>query len=78
MDKISSIKVIQHFYIYNIPMNTTIGIYKCVVHGKQEVLVRKDNDVYAIVHLSEKPELMRVSSEIRDELFSKLKIMRRG
>ncbi|MGJ0846502.1 hypothetical protein ACR77J_07430 [Tissierella praeacuta] len=71
MDKINNIKVIQHFY--NKPMNTTRGIYDCVICGKQEVLVRKDNDVYGIQHLLEKPELMRVREDVRDELFSKLK-----
>lgn len=70
MDKIQNVKVIQHFY--NKPMDTTRGIYDCVICEEQTVLVRKDNDVYAIQHYSEKPELMRIRDDVRDELFSKL------
>ena len=70
MEKIRNIKVIQHFY--NKPMDTIRAIYDCEVCSEQTVLVRKDDDVYAIQHLSDKPELLRVRTDVRDELFSKL------
>ena len=73
MEKIRSIKVIQHFY--NKPMDTIRGIYDCEVCSEQTVLVRKDDDVYAIQHLSDKPELLRVRTDVRDELFSKLETL---
>lgn len=70
MDKIQNIKVIQHFY--NEHMDTTRGIYDCEICSEQTILVRKDEDVYAIQHLSDKPELLRVRNDVRDELFVRL------
>ena len=70
MEKIQNIKVIQHFY--NKGMDTTRGIYDCEICSEQVVLVRKDGDVYAIQHLSDKPELLRVRDDVRDELFARL------
>lgn len=45
------------------------GVYEFDFEGVKKVVARKDDNIYAIVHLSDKPELMKVRDDVRDELF---------
>lgn len=68
MGKIQNIRVIQEF-------DSSLGIrgiYEFSFDGETKVAVRKDNDIYAIVHLSDKPELMLIRSDVSDKIIAAL------
>ena len=68
MSRVKNIRVIQEF-------NSEIGkrgIYEFDFEGVKRVVARKDNNIYAIVHLSDKPELMLIRSDVSYEFFMEL------
>ena len=68
VSRVQGVRVIQEF---DIEIGKR-GIYEFDFEGVKKVVARKDDDIYAIVHLSDKPELMKVRGDVRDELFSAL------
>ena len=65
MSRVQNVRVIQEF-------DSKLGkrgIYEFDFEGVTKVVARKDNNIYAITHLSDKPELMLIRSDVRDELF---------
>lgn len=68
MGRVQNVRVIQEF-------DSELGkrgIYEFDFEGKKRIVARKDNNIYAIVHLSDKPELMLVRGDVRDELLGML------
>ncbi len=71
MDSIKNIEIIQEF-------DSEIGIrgiYKFDYEGDTRIVARKDNNFYSVVHLSDKPELMKVREDVSKLFLSKLQLM---
>lgn len=71
MRNIENIEIIQEF-------DSEIGIrgiYKFKHEGVLRVVVRKDNNIYAVVHLSEKPELMKVRGDVSELFLNELQLL---
>jgi hypothetical protein len=69
--RITEIKIIEQFA--NSEFGSIRGIYECKFKGKTTVFVRKDNEIYAIQHMLDEPELCLIRDDVRDELLSAIK-----
>ena len=71
MNDIENIEVIQEF-------DSAIGIrgiYKFNYDGEMRVVARKDDSIYIVVHLSEKPELMKVREDVSRLFLNELHLL---
>lgn len=72
---ITNIEIIQEF---SNPDFGIRGIYKFMFEDEFRVVARKDNDLYAISHLYNKPELMKVRSDVVSSFMAELEKHKKG
>lgn len=66
---ISDIRTIQQFDDTD---GNTRGIYELKIEGKPKVFVRKNKNLFVVVHWLEKPELEKVRADVAEEFFKEL------
>jgi len=65
---ISDVRIIQQFDTDG----DTRGIYELKIDDKPKVFVRKNKNLFVVVHWIEKPELEKVRADVAEEFFKEL------